>query len=48
MQVRKKHTTEMLADFLTKPTSDAVIRKCMAGLGFDVLDGRHDLAYKTA
>ena len=47
-KVSKKHTTEMFADFLTKPTNEAVIKMCMAGLGFEYLSGRHRLAYETA
>ena len=45
LKVSKKHTTEMLADFLTKPTAEAIIKKCIAGLGFVMLSGRHELAY---
>ena len=47
LKVSKKHTTEMLADFLTKPTNEAIIRRCMVALGFEYMDGRHKLAYAT-
>ena len=49
LKVSKKHTSEMLADFLTKPATESVIRKCLEGLGFVHMQGRHVLAYqKTA
>ena len=45
--VKKKHTSEMLADFLTKPTTEGVISKCMQGLRFEFRAGRHELAYDS-
>ena len=45
LKVSKKHTSEMLADFLTKPTTEATIKKCMKGLGYVPLEGRHAIAY---
>ena len=47
IQIVKRATDEMLADFLTKPTSETTIRRCLSGLGFECLDGRHKLALKT-
>ena len=46
LRLGKKHTSEMLADFLTKPTAEATIAKCMRGLGYITLEGRHAMAYR--
>ena len=45
LRVGKQHTREMLADFLTKPTAEAIINKCLKGLGWIPLEGRHAMAY---
>ena len=47
LQVKKKHTSEMLADFLTKPTTEGVIAKCMRGLNFEFKSGWHESAYDS-
>ena len=46
LTVGKRNTSEMLADFLTKPLAESTILKCMAGLGYQKLPGRHALALK--
>ena len=48
LQLSKKHTSEMLADFLTKPTAGTVITSCLNGLGRVSFTGRHALAYNQA
>ena len=45
LQLSKKHTSEMLADFLTKPTAESITANCLNGLGWISLTGRHTLAY---
>ena len=45
LQLSKKHTSEMLADFLTKPTVESITANCLKELGWISLTGRHALAY---
>ena len=45
--LKKLHTSKMLADFVTKPFAVATLNKCIAGLGFVRLGGRHSKALKA-
>ena len=43
VSVGKQGTKEMLADILTKPMSQPVLRQMIQGLGFEFQDGKHEL-----
>ena len=43
--IGKNHTSENLADILTKAVDGPLIRRMMEGMGFRFLDGRNDAAY---
>ena len=40
----KRHTSEMLADLLTKPVSEALTNKFLQGMNFVSREGKHELA----
>ena len=40
----KRHTSEMLADMLTKPVSEALTNKLMKEIKFVFKEGKHELA----
>lgn len=40
----KVHTSQMLADMLTKPVNEVTCNKHLKGMSFDFLEGRHHLA----
>jgi hypothetical protein len=44
ISVGKKHTSEMLADILTKAVTEVLMRRMLEGLGFRIVQGRHRLA----
>ena len=45
--VGKKHTTEMLADILTKSVGVATMTEMLKGMEFHFMEGRHELSLRA-
>ena len=45
LRLYKRHTSDMLADILTKPVPASVLKKQMHCMGFTDASGRHSLAF---
>ena len=43
----KRHTSEMLADMLTKPVSKALANKFLKEMNFVFKEGKHELALEV-
>ena len=47
VKLGKRHTTEMLADMLTKAVPADILNRHMTSMGFRFEEGRHELAFKA-
>ena len=47
VKLGKRHTSEMLADMLTKAVPADILNKHMTSMGFRFEEGRHELAFKA-
>ena len=47
IKIGKKHTSEMLADFLTKSVPENVIIKALNEMGYKYEEGQHELALRV-
>ena len=47
IRLRKKHTSEMLADMLTKPVPESSMLRFLGEMGYEFADGKHALALEV-
>ena len=47
IKIGKKHTSEMLADFLTKPVPENIILNALNEMGYKYEEGQHELALRV-
>ena len=47
VRLGKRHTSEMLADMLTKPVAADILHRHMTSMGFRFEEGSHELAFKA-
>ena len=47
IEIGKKHTSEMLADFLTKSVPENIILNALNDMGYKYEEGQHELALRV-